>query len=71
MAVSSPTRCPLRTPAAGLVVGERKVPTERPQAMLSAKDLPRCDLSDHLEARLERILAVSRGHLRRLYGMGV
>ena len=26
--------------------------------MLSAKDLPRCDLSDHLEARLERALAV-------------
>ncbi len=29
----------------------------RPQAMLEAKDLPRCDLSNHLEARVEGALA--------------
>lgn len=48
-----------RTPA-GLQRGERTVPTERPQAMLSAADLPRCDLSDFIEARLARTLAQER-----------
>ena len=28
----------------------------RPQAMLEAKDLPRCDLSNHLEARVDAAL---------------
>lgn len=36
------------------------MPTERPQAMLTARDLPSCDLSDHLEARLERMLRAER-----------
>lgn len=41
----------------GLSIGARKVPTERPQAMLTSKDLPRCDLSDTIEARLQRTIA--------------
>lgn len=56
---------------AGLESGERKLPVERPQAMLSAKDLPRCDLSDHLEARLERALQVHCAALGCLAGMGL
>jgi hypothetical protein len=36
------------------------VPTERPQAMLTARDLPSCDLSDFLERRLERVLRQER-----------
>ena len=38
----------------------RRVPKERPQAMLTAKDLPRCDLSDVLEERLQRSLTMER-----------
>ena len=34
--------------------GKRHVPETRPQAMLTAKDLPKCRLSDVLEERLER-----------------
>ena len=45
---------------AGLRTGERRIPTERPQAMLSARDMPPCDLSDHLEKRLERALRIER-----------
>ncbi|GAB4815528.1 hypothetical protein N2152v2_002574 [Parachlorella kessleri] len=53
----------------GLATGERKLPAERPQAMLSARDLPRCDLSDLLEARLERTLQEER--LQRATALGV
>ena len=53
--------CPPALPStAGLRSGERKVPTERPQAMLSARDLPTCDLSDHLEKRLDAALRAER-----------
>ena len=41
---------------AGLKKGQRKVIAVRPQAMLEAKDLPRCDLSNHLEARVDAAL---------------
>ncbi|KAK2080334.1 hypothetical protein QBZ16_000187 [Prototheca wickerhamii] len=44
----------------GLQRGERAVPRERPQAMLAAADLPRCDLSDAIEARLRRTLGEER-----------
>lgn len=44
----------------GLRTGERRVPGERPQAMLTARDLPPCDLSEHLERRLERVLREER-----------
>lgn len=44
----------------GLERRERAVPTERPQAMLSAEDLPSCRLSDALEKRLEKMLADDR-----------
>ncbi|RMZ57131.1 hypothetical protein APUTEX25_002363 [Auxenochlorella protothecoides] len=44
----------------GLQRGERTVPTERPQAMLTAADLPRCELSDYIEARLARTIAEER-----------
>lgn len=47
-------------PAAGLRAGERRIPGERPQAMLTARDLPSCDLSDHLERRLDRVLREER-----------
>ena len=36
------------------------MPTERPQAMLSARDLPPCDLSEHLEKRLDMALRTER-----------
>lgn len=36
-----------------LKTGKRKVPETRPQAMLTAKDLPKCRLSDVLEDRLK------------------
>lgn len=54
----------------GLTTGERKVPAERPQAMLSAKDLPRCELSDHLEKRLEAALAVRRSWFPLFFWVG-
>ncbi len=43
---------------AGLHSGRRQPIAVRPQAMLEAKDLPRCDLSDFIERRLA--LAVGR-----------
>ena len=41
---------------AGLVRRERQPIQERPQAMLEARDLPRCDISDFLQARINRAL---------------
>ena len=52
--------CALR---AGLKKGQRKAIAVRPQAMLEAKDLPRCDLAAHLEARVEAALSRD-AHLR-------
>ena len=53
----------------GLQRGERSVPTERPQAMLSARDLPACDLSDKLEARIEQKLAEERLARAKMLGL--
>lgn len=44
----------------GLESGHRSVPAERPQAMLTAKDLPRCQLSDFLENRLQQSILRER-----------
>jgi E1A/CREB-binding protein len=44
----------------GLESGHRSVPAERPQAMLTAKDLPRCNLSDFLENRLQQTILSER-----------
>ncbi|KAL4513564.1 hypothetical protein Ndes2526B_g07614 [Nannochloris sp. 'desiccata'] len=44
----------------GLESGHRSVPAERPQAMLTAKDLPRCQLSDFLENRLQQSIYSER-----------
>ncbi len=41
---------------AGLRKGQRKAIAVRPQAMLEAKDLPRCDLSEFLEDRVAKAL---------------
>ena len=45
------------------------MPAERPQAMLTARDLPRCALSDELEARLERVLRQEREQRAALQGL--
>ena len=38
----------------GIRTGKRKIPETRPQAMLTAKDLPKCRLSDVLEERIQK-----------------
>lgn len=38
--------------------GKRKPIEERPQAMLEAKDLPRCSLSDFIEGQLRETIAL-------------
>ncbi len=53
----------------GLEHGTRARITNRPQAMLEARDLPKCNLSDHLEARLQQSLA--RERMLRAQQMGV
>lgn len=40
--------------------GKRRVPETRPQAMLTAKDLPKCRLSDVLEERLEKAMRAEK-----------
>lgn len=45
---------------AGLEMGIRKPIEVRPQAMLEAKDLPTCELSDFIEERLRSTLAEDR-----------
>ena len=47
--------CPVCLKGA-LESGKRRVPETRPQAMLTAKDLPKCRLSDILEERIEAAL---------------
>ena len=42
---------------AGLRTGKRKPIEERPQAMLEARELPRCSLSDFLETQLRACVA--------------
>lgn len=42
--------------AAGLFRGERQPIQVRPQAMLEARDLPRCDISDFLQDRIDKAL---------------
>ncbi|BDA47644.1 probable histone acetyltransferase HAC1 [Coccomyxa sp. Obi] len=55
----TPYICPMCL-LAGLKRGERKAIAVRPQAMLEAKDLQRCDLSDFLEARIAKALDEDR-----------
>lgn len=43
-----------------LIRKDRRVPSERPQAMLTARDLAKCDLSQALEERLDRSLKLER-----------
>lgn len=40
--------------------GERQPIGVRPQAMLEARDLPRCEISDFLQERLDNALAAER-----------
>lgn len=40
----------------GLVRGERQPIQVRPQAMLEARDLPKCDISDFLQSRIDTAL---------------
>ena len=49
---------PAAVPAAGLEAGARQQIKVRPQAMLEAKELPTCHLSDHLEARIAEAMQV-------------
>lgn len=42
----------------GIEMGRRKPIEERPQAMLEAKDLPRCSLSDFIESQLRETIAL-------------
>eukprot|EP00890_Picochlorum_soloecismus_P005455 jgi/Picsp_1/5910/NSC_03267-R1_histone acetyltransferase len=51
----------------GLKMGKRAIPETRPQAMLTARDLPRCRLSDVLEERLNAAInkeRAARAHAR-------
>ena len=54
---------------AGLVRRERKPIQVRPQAMLEARDLPRCDISDFLQSRIDD--ALSREQIQRAKQEGV
>lgn len=56
---------------AGLHTGRRQPIAARPQAMLEAKDLPRCDLSDYIEHRLQLALGRDRADRARLARVGV
>lgn len=56
---------------AGLKRGERKAIAVRPQAMLEAKDLPRCDLSDFLEARIAKALDEDRSMRAQRKGVSI
>ena len=55
----------------GLIKGTRTVPAERPQAMLTAKDLPRCELSDFIEARLFKAVAEERAARAKALGCDI
>ena len=46
--------------SAGLQKGQRQAIAVRPQAMLEAKDLPKCDLSNYLSERLDSVLERDR-----------
>lgn len=45
---------------AGLLRNSRRPIEIRPQAMLEARDLPRCEISDFLQERLDKALAAER-----------
>ena len=51
--------CPVCLKGA-LESGKRKVPETRPQSMLTAKDLPKCRLSDALEERVEKAMLAEK-----------
>jgi E1A/CREB-binding protein len=53
----------------GLRIGKRAIPETRPQAMLTARDLPRCRLSDVLEERLNA--AIEKERDARAFAMNV
>lgn len=53
----------------GLRIGKRRIPESRPQAMLTARDLPRCRLSDVLEERLNA--AIEKERVARAHSMNV
>ena len=50
----------LHWPCAGLRKGQRQAIAVRPQAMLEAKDLQKCDLSNYLTERLDSLLERDR-----------
>ena len=54
---------------AGLVRGQRQPIAVRPQAMLEARDLPRCDISDYLQHRIDT--AVREEHVARAKEQGL
>ena len=45
---------------AGLLRRERQPIQVRPQAMLEARDLPRCDISDFLQERIDKALSADQ-----------
>ncbi|KAK9824572.1 hypothetical protein WJX72_011411 [[Myrmecia] bisecta] len=53
----------------GLETGKRRPIQVRPQAMLEARDLPRCELSDFLQARLDASLERERAERARARGL--
>jgi E1A/CREB-binding protein len=54
-----------------LETGKRQVPVTRPQAMLSAKDLPKCRLSDALEERIGKSIQSEKVSRSKELGVGI
>ena len=62
--------CPLCLKGA-LETGKRKVPETRPQAMLTAKDLPKCRLSDVLEERMGKAMLAEKAARAKAAGVEI
>ena len=60
-----------RQHAAGLMRGERQPIGVRPQAMLEARDLPRCEISDFLQQRLDSAVAAERVQRAKEQGLSI